>query len=204
MQCRVRDILQEYESPILNDLIFLTNYMLTTFNTQTTPLMKLLTGMELLLEKLGEWDSYSSRKLNSCHDETQHIKQLIIRYRKLQILSWRNLLTHRRLKMVREDFQDCVRLLHTIERQIFDTNMYRPARQGEPARRGRRRAANSSKNLIVKRKSEQEENRVELQIFELIDLFIRDSCLGVFESRLKFLQIVSENLEVKYELMLNN
>jgi len=28
--------------------------------------------------------------------------------------------------------------------------------------------------------------------------------LGVFESRLKFLQIVSENLEVKYELMLNN
>ena len=33
LQCRVRDILREYESPILNDLLFLTNYMLTTFNT---------------------------------------------------------------------------------------------------------------------------------------------------------------------------
>lgn len=45
--------------------------------------MKLLTGMELLLEKLDEWEAYASKSLNSCHDETQHIKQLIIRYRKL-------------------------------------------------------------------------------------------------------------------------
>ena len=98
--------------------------------------MKLLTGMELLLEKLDEWDAYSSKKLNSCHEETQHIKQLIIRYRKLQILSWRNLLAHKRLKMIREDFENCVRLLHTIERQIFDRNMYRSGKQGETGRQG--------------------------------------------------------------------
>jgi len=31
-------------------------------------------------------------------------------------LSWRNLLNHRRIKMVREDFENCIRLLHTVER----------------------------------------------------------------------------------------
>jgi len=31
--------------------------------------MKMLTGMELLLEKLDEWQSYASKKLNSCEEE---------------------------------------------------------------------------------------------------------------------------------------
>jgi hypothetical protein len=55
LQERVRDILSEYESPILNDVLFLSNYIMTTFNTKSTPLMKMLTGMELLLDKLEEW-----------------------------------------------------------------------------------------------------------------------------------------------------
>ena len=104
LQESVRDILSEYESPILNDVLFLANYMMTTFNTKATPLMKMLTGLELLLDKLEEWQGYASKKLNSCHEEMNSIKQLIIRYRKIQILSWRNLLNHRRIKMVREDF----------------------------------------------------------------------------------------------------
>ena len=31
---RVRDILLEYESPILNDVLFLCNYMMNSFNTK--------------------------------------------------------------------------------------------------------------------------------------------------------------------------
>ena len=58
------------------------------------------------------------------------------------------------LKMIREDFENCVRLLHTIERQIFDINMYRTGKRGEAARQGQKRAANSSKNLIARRKGE--------------------------------------------------
>lgn len=45
---------------------------------------------------------------------------------------------------------------------------------------------------------------MELQIFELVDLFIRDSSLGIFESRLRFLWVVRESLEVKYGMMLRN
>mmetsp|Transcript_29535 Transcript_29535/g.44964 ORF Transcript_29535/g.44964 Transcript_29535/m.44964 type:complete len:201 (+) Transcript_29535:9690-10292(+) len=168
LQQRVCNIITEYESPILNDVLFLANYMMTTFNTKETPLMKMLTGMELLLEKLGEWESYASKKLNSCEEEMNYVKQLIIRYRKIQILSWRNLLNHRRLKMIRDDYSNCIRLLHTVEKQIFDTSSYR-----------QKRAANSSKNLPTQSKS--------LQIFEIVDLFIRDSSLGLFESRLSVL-----------------
>jgi midasin len=116
LQKRVRDILMEYESPILNDVLFLSNYMMTSFNTKSTPLMKILTGVELLLEKLDEWQPYASKNLNSCHEEITSIKQLIIRYRKIQILSWRNLLNHRRIKMIKDDFRNCIRLIHTVER----------------------------------------------------------------------------------------
>jgi len=83
IQERVGEILQEYESPLLNEVLFLANYMMVTFNTKTTPLMKMLTGMELLLEKMDEWETYASKRLNSCQDEVNTIKQLIIRYRKI-------------------------------------------------------------------------------------------------------------------------
>jgi midasin len=113
---RLRSIMAEYESPLLNEVLFLCNYMMVTFNTKTTPLMKMLTGMELLLEKLDEWEAYASKRLNSCQEEILTMKQLIIRYRKIQILSWRNLLNHYRTKMVKSDLLNCVRLLHTIEK----------------------------------------------------------------------------------------
>lgn len=66
--------------------------MLTKFSPKTAPLMKILTGLELLLNKLEEWEVYASKSLNSCTEEMTLMKQLIIRYRKIQILSWRNLL----------------------------------------------------------------------------------------------------------------
>jgi hypothetical protein len=67
-------ILLEYESPILQDAIFLANYMLTNFSPKTAPLMKLLTGLELLLNKLEEWEVYASKSLNSCTNEMTLIK----------------------------------------------------------------------------------------------------------------------------------
>ena len=68
LQIRLRDItiIDGYESPLLFEALFLSNYILTVFNAQNTPLMKLLTGLELLLEKLGEWENtYASKRLNS-------------------------------------------------------------------------------------------------------------------------------------------
>jgi len=125
---RLRDVVirDEYESPLLNESIFLANYIITCFNSEQTPLMKLLTSMEFLLTKLEEWEStYASKRLNSVEAEINTLKMLIIRYRKIQILSWRNLLSWRKDKMINEDVMDCCRLAHTLERQIFDLLMYK-------------------------------------------------------------------------------
>ena len=124
---RLRDIVvrDEYESPLLNESIFLANYIISCFSAQVTPLMKLLTSMEFLLSKLEEWEStYASKRLNSVETEINTLKMLIIRYRKIQILSWRNLLNWRKDKMIRDDVMDCCRLAHTIERQVFDLKLY--------------------------------------------------------------------------------
>lgn len=78
--------------------------------------MKVLTGLEIILNKLEEWEHYASKSINSCTNEMTLLKQLIIRYRKIQILSWRNLLEWKKQKLIREDFENLVRLGHTLER----------------------------------------------------------------------------------------
>ena len=173
---RIDFIMQDFESPILQDAIFLANYMLTSFSAKTTPLMKLLTGLELLLNKLDEWEVYASKSINSCTNEMTLIKQLIIRYRKIQILSWRNLLQWRKTQMVQEDFREnFVRIAHTLERQVFDRLYY----------------SSANKKLGWREKS------VELQVMEVCDLFMRDSSLGQFQSRLAFLQLLLAHFKAK-------
>jgi midasin len=169
-------ILQEYESPILQDAIFLANYMLTKFSPKTAPLMKILTGLELLLNKLEEWEVYASKSLNSCTAEMTLMKQLIIRYRKIQILSWRNLLQWRKTSMMHEDYKDnFLRLAHTLERQLFDRQYYVSEFQAKDK-------ANST---------------VELKIMEVLDLFMRDSSLGQFQARLAFLRLLKSHFKLK-------
>lgn len=86
LKMRLRDITvrDEYDSPLLNEGLFLANYTLTCFNAESTPLMKLLTALEFLLDKIGEWEkTYASKKLNSVQENIDAIKCLIIRYRKI-------------------------------------------------------------------------------------------------------------------------
>lgn len=81
---KLSEVLREYESPILQDAIFLANYLLVCLGPKNDPLMKVLTGLELLLNKLEEWEVYASKRVgNSCDEEMTVVKQLIIRYRKL-------------------------------------------------------------------------------------------------------------------------
>jgi midasin (ATPase involved in ribosome maturation) len=63
--------------------MFLANYMLTLFSVKKTPLMKILTGLEMVINKLDEWEIYASKNINSCDEQMLLLKQLIIRYRKI-------------------------------------------------------------------------------------------------------------------------
>ena len=65
-----------------------------------------------------------------------------------------------------EDIMDYVRLAHTIEKQILDPELQK----------------------ITIGDIDNDVDRVELKIFELIDLFMRDSNLGVFQSRLIYIR----------------
>ena len=94
-------------------------------------------------------------------------------------------MAHRRTKMIKEDFGNCIRLLHTIEKQVFDAEMYREVKK----------AANSSKNRNFV------QDKVELNIFEVVDLFIRDSSLGLYESRLKVVELMYKSFVLKQELL---
>jgi hypothetical protein len=72
LQMRLRDITirDQYESPLLNEAIFLSNYILAGFNVEITPLMKVLTSIEFLLTKLEDWENtYASKRLNSVETE---------------------------------------------------------------------------------------------------------------------------------------
>jgi len=77
--------------------------------------MKVLTSVEFLLSKLEEWENtYASKRLNSVETEINQLKLLVIRYRKIQIISWRNLLNWKQEALIKEDFINCIRLAHSL------------------------------------------------------------------------------------------
>ena len=67
----VASIIKEWESPILNDLLFIANYILTSFVVNETPLMKLLTGLDLILNKIDEWEVYASKSIGNSLESTE-------------------------------------------------------------------------------------------------------------------------------------
>ena len=85
---RIRILLQEYQNnPILQQIAII-SYKILQFNIWTTPVIKFLTGLDLLIAKGEEWEQMAAKNINSIHSEMQIIYRLITRYRKLQIYSW--------------------------------------------------------------------------------------------------------------------
>ena len=74
LMIRIKNILADWESPILNDALFLCNFIITDCKPKRTPVMKILTGLELILNKLEEWEVYASKSLNSTDHEMTLLK----------------------------------------------------------------------------------------------------------------------------------
>ena len=93
----------------------------------------------------------------------------------------------RKDNMVRQDVMECCRLAHTLERQIFDLKMYKAARSKRPVRKvvvvnksDTKGAKMKTDNCPVQERTviirdEEAELEVEAKVFELLDLFMRDS-----------------------------
>lgn len=89
---KIQELLEIYpENPSLQDTIVYINHLLE-MDIMKTPLMKFLTGFELILLKLQEWELIASKRINSVEKELLPIKIRIIKLRKTQTLSWKNLL----------------------------------------------------------------------------------------------------------------
>ncbi|KAJ3106464.1 hypothetical protein HDU97_006250 [Phlyctochytrium planicorne] len=57
----------------------------------SSPLMKFLTGVELLLHKCNDWEAYASKQF-SLGDSMAKLTELIVKWRKLELESWQTLL----------------------------------------------------------------------------------------------------------------
>ncbi|KAM9966569.1 hypothetical protein ACTFIR_006789 [Dictyostelium discoideum] len=83
---RVFELLVEYpEQANLTLMVKLIDRLMTY--PATDPLAKILTGLELLLRKSLEWESFASKAV-SIQNHLNEISSLIVRWRKLEIESW--------------------------------------------------------------------------------------------------------------------
>ena len=113
--------------------------------------------------------------------------------------------------MVNEDVMFCCRLAHTLERQIFDQNMYKKSGKKGLYRKtlvkhksDKKGAKVKTDNSVVQERTvvvrdESVEQTIEAKMFELLDLFMRDSSLGVYQSRLIFIAFLKNHFLYKLQ-----
>ncbi|KAJ3216616.1 hypothetical protein HDU67_009223 [Dinochytrium kinnereticum] len=77
------------EHSVLQDLSFVCN-RIAGFPV-SSPIMKFLTGAELILQKCNDWEAYASREY-SLSESMKRLTDVIVRWRKLELSSWQKLL----------------------------------------------------------------------------------------------------------------
>ncbi len=83
---KLRQFLTEFPAhPILLQLIRICNRLSRL--PATSPVMKILTGLELLLKKCEEWESYASKRV-SLSEVLKPLSSLVARWRKMELHSW--------------------------------------------------------------------------------------------------------------------
>ena len=104
------------DHPILVDAIAYCNKVLS-FHWYLAPLQKVLTGLELILGKLQEYQKIAC-KLNTVQDHINTVKLLIIRYRKIQIISWKHMMNSKLEIALVEDFDNFIWLTYALNTEV--------------------------------------------------------------------------------------
>ncbi|TPX46650.1 hypothetical protein SeMB42_g02317 [Synchytrium endobioticum] len=90
-QTRVLELLSKYpEHSVLQNLADICSRLANL--PMSTPIPRILNGLQIMLMKANDWESYSSREL-SLKSVMGELTQLIIQWRKLELSSWMQLLT---------------------------------------------------------------------------------------------------------------
>ena len=75
--------------PVLVEMVKICEHTLN--QPITSPIIKILTGLELLLIKAGEWEEYLTAHVNSLKDEIRKLSSLIIRWRRMELENWKGI-----------------------------------------------------------------------------------------------------------------
>ncbi|KAI9030532.1 hypothetical protein DFJ74DRAFT_473623 [Hyaloraphidium curvatum] len=90
LRTRVRDLLATWpDHAVLLDLDRICGRVASF--ALSAPVMKFLTGFELILRKCDDWESYASREV-SIRRQMDDLSSMVIRWRKLELQSWKDLL----------------------------------------------------------------------------------------------------------------
>jgi hypothetical protein len=147
------------DHPILVDVVTYCNKILS-FHCYRTPLVKVLTGLELILQKLEEYMKIASKRLNSVMDQIHTCKLLIIRFRKIQIVSWKQMMHSKLEKALIDDYDNFIHLTYALNTEVIKT-----------------------------------EDIEYDQVFDAVDMYIRDSDLSQFNNRLLHLNILRNQMD---------
>jgi midasin len=120
LMLRLRHLLSLYPShPILLQLIRLTHRISALPSSSCIKLV--LTGIEILLQKAEEWESYASKEV-SIKTELYSMSILVARWRKMELHGWPNALNEREEKSQNEALKWWFRLyalVHTDPDQLY-------------------------------------------------------------------------------------
>ena len=105
------------DHPIIFSIMLICNKILR-FDCYRTPVAKILSGLEATLDRLEEYEKIASKKLNSFQDQINTTKLLIIRYRKLQIISWKQMMNSKHETALVDDFDSFIGLTYALNTEI--------------------------------------------------------------------------------------
>ena len=89
---KCKDYLNKFtEHPILNNILFICNSILS-LDISETPLSKILSILDVLINSIHEWETYASKSINSLGNELNLLMKLIRYFRYIEIQSWKNFL----------------------------------------------------------------------------------------------------------------
>jgi len=88
---RLNTLLKEYPGNLILQTTAQMCDRLLAFDVYKTPVAKIMTGLEMVVGKAHEWQALASKRLNSIDKELGQIYRVVIRYRKLQLITWSTL-----------------------------------------------------------------------------------------------------------------
>eukprot|EP00934_Nitzschia_sp_Nitz4_P000670 Nitzschia sp. Nitz4//scaffold122_size67431//7852//24798//NITZ4_006082-RA/size67431-snap-gene-0.19-mRNA-1//1//CDS//3329534394//670//frame0 len=173
-------------------------------DVMTTPLAKVLTGLEVLLREAQDWEQHASHRVQLGEPLTQ-VQRLVAKWRKLELESWPQLIKARRQRQERKvlrhfmNLQSALRFLQDVTSSHGnhpDTPISQTA-SDTPVPSWVWKGL--SKRPVVLRDNESGDVEQEVsELTKLLDTFMLTSTLGQFSERLLMLRNCSLQLEKEY------